>query len=104
MHQASPVDETILHGLDESSLVMGALRTDFIEDIFSGEVPEVQTSEQEMKGDLNVADVMAELEKERRKNVELLGRVSSLEAKLGCEDSHSGSILEHIDMEVCEIV
>jgi hypothetical protein len=104
MHQTSPVDEAILHSLDESSLVMGALRTDFIEDILSGEVPEVQTSEQEVKGDLNVADVMAELEKERRKNVELLGRVSSLEAKLGCEDGHAGPIVEHMDVEVCGIV
>lgn len=103
MHQASPVDETILHSLDETTLVMGALRTDFIEEILSGEVLEVQTSEQAMKGGLNVADVMAELEKERRKNVELLGRVSSLEAKLGCEDSNSGPILEYMDEEVCEV-
>jgi len=104
MHQTFPVDETILHSLDETNLVMGALRTDFIEEILSGELPEVQTSEQAMKGDLNVADVMAELEKERRKNVELLGRVSSLEAKLGCEESSSGPILEHMDVEVCEVV
>jgi len=104
MHQTSPVDETILHSLDDSNLVMGALRPDFIEEILSGELPEVQSSEQAMKGDLNVADVMAELEKERRKNVELSGRVSSLEAKLGCEDSCSGPILERMDVEVCEVV
>lgn len=64
----------------------------------------MQTSEQAMKGDVNVADVMAELEKERRKNFELLDRVSSLEAKLGCEESNSEHILEHTDVEVCELV
>ncbi|KAG0572846.1 hypothetical protein KC19_VG129500 [Ceratodon purpureus] len=100
MHQSSTLDEQILPSLDDSSLVMGALRTDFIEGILSGEVPEVQTSEQEIKEDLHMADVIAELERERRKNVELLGRVSSLEAKLGCEDSHAGLFLEHINVEV----
>lgn len=97
MHQATPVDDPTVHSLDESHLDMGALNTDFIEGILEEDVLAMQPDD--MKENLNVAEVIAELEKERRKNVELLGRVSSLEAKLGCEDSNTGPLLERTDVE-----
>lgn len=102
MHQATPVDDPTVHSLDESHLDMGALNTDFIEGILEEDVLAMQPDD--MKENLNVAEVIAELEKERRKNVELLGRVSSLEAKLGCEDSNTGPLLERTDVEVCKVL
>jgi hypothetical protein len=94
------IGDTTSIDLDEGHLVMGELRADFSEGQLAEDVTGVQGTEENGKGHVNMAEVMAALEWERRKNIELLGRVSSLEAKLGGEDATSGLTLEVVDGQV----
>lgn len=94
------IGDTTSIDLDEGHLVMGELRADYSEGQLAEDVTGVQGTEENGKGHVNMAEVMAALEWERRKNIELLGRVSSLEAKLGGEDATSGLTLEVVDGQV----
>lgn len=94
------IGDTTSIDLDEGHLVMGELRADFGEGQLAEDVTGVQGPEENGKGHVNMAEVMAALEWERRKNIELLGRVSSLEAKLGGEETTSGLTLEVVDGRV----
>lgn len=71
----------------ESHLVIGGTP---IQEIESSLAPVIRENEKE-QGKMNVAAVMAELKRERRRNVELLGRVSSLEAQLGGDEGDTFS-------------